>query len=202
MRLKGAVMGSEEVRQKIVMSTIQCIEKYGLEHVTTRRITEMSGVNVAAINYHFGSKDNLIKAVLKITLDEGFVNNINDYNEEWSSHTYHALENFLKDTLTGMMNYPNLTKAHFQESFNNNTHDGYSINRFNKFLTTFQTLVKDLLKSTTEQQQKLDIIQIWSALMVPGMMPGIFREFLGSDLTDPEDQSDYIKSILEHYIKK
>jgi len=195
-------MGSEEVRQKIVMSTIQCIEKYGLEHVTTRRITEMSGVNVAAINYHFGSKDNLIKAVLKITLDEGFVNNINDYNEEWSSHTYHALENFLKDTLTGMMNYPNLTKAHFQESFNNNTHDGYSINRFNKFLTTFQTLVKDLLKSTTEQQQKLDIIQIWSALMVPGMMPGIFREFLGSDLTDPEDQSDYIKSILEHYIKK
>jgi len=100
------------------------------------------------------------------------------------------------------MNYPNLTKAHFQESFNNNTHDGYSINRFNKFLTTFQTLVKDLLKSTTEQQQKLDIIQIWSALMMPGMMPGIFREFLGSDLTDPEDQSDYIKSILEHYIKK
>ncbi len=194
-------MGSEEVKQKILFSTIECIEKYGLQNVTTRRITEMCGVNVAAINYHFGSKDNLINAVLKTTLDEGFVNNINDYKESWKSEPYASLVSFLKDTMKGMMNYPNLTKAHFQESFVNNRNDSYSVKRMNDFLNNFQSLISGLLKAETEKQRKIDVIQIWTALMMPGMMPGLFQDYLGFDLTDPDDQSAYIQSLLDHYLK-
>ena len=36
--------------------------------------------------------------------------------------------------------------------------------------------------------------------MLPGMMPGIFQQYLGFDLTDENDQSDYINSLLDHYI--
>jgi len=195
-------VSTEEIKQKIIYSTIQCIEKYGLQNVTARRITALSGVNLAAINYHFGSKDNLIKAVLKNTLDEGFVNNIEDYREIWNSNTFEALASFLKDTMQGMMNYPNLTKAHFQESFVNNRNDNYSVQRMNEFFQTFQSLISDLLKSENERQKKIDIIQIWSALLLPGMMPGIFQEYLGSDLTKEAEQSDYVNFLLEHYFKK
>lgn len=195
-------MSSEEIKQKILLSTIECIEKFGLQNVTTRRITEMSGVNVAAINYHFGSKENLINAILKATLDEGFVNNIDDYEKSWERDTFNALNNFLKDTMQGMMNYPNLTKAHFQDSFLNNHYESYSVQRLNDFLGTFQSLVSDLLQSESDQQMKIDVIQIWSALLLPGMMPGLFQKYLGFDLTDEADQSDYIRSLLDHYIKK
>jgi TetR/AcrR family transcriptional regulator, regulator of cefoperazone and chloramphenicol sensitivity len=199
---KGVIMSNEEIKQKILYGTIECVEKYGLRNVTTRRITEMSGVNVAAINYHFGSKENLINAVLKITLDEGFVNNIEDYSEHWEKNTRHALVNYLKDTVKGMMNYPGLTRAHFSGSFNNNNNDSYSIQRLNQFLKTFHDLISNLMKTDAEKQQKQEIVQIWSALMLPGMMPGVFEEFLGYDLTDPDDQAEYIESILDHYLKK
>jgi AcrR family transcriptional regulator len=194
-------MGSEKVKQKILLSTIQCIEKYGLQNVTTRRITEMSGVNVAAINYHFGSKNNLIKAVLKTTLDEGFVNNIDDLKETWNTNTREALESFLRATMQGMMNFPNLTKAHFQESFLNNQNDNYSVKRLNEFLITFHSLISKLLQSRSERHKKIDIIQIWSALMLPGIMPGLFQQYLGSDLNNEADQADYIRSLIGHYIE-
>jgi AcrR family transcriptional regulator len=37
----------------------------GYEHVRVREITDTARVNVAAVNYHFNSKDNLYRAVLR-----------------------------------------------------------------------------------------------------------------------------------------
>jgi AcrR family transcriptional regulator len=37
----------------------------GYEHVRVREITDTARVNVAAVNYHFSSKDNLYRAVLR-----------------------------------------------------------------------------------------------------------------------------------------
>ena len=72
-------MSKEEVKQKIIQTTIECIEQKGIQHATIRIIADMAGVNVAAINYHFGSKEQLFQIVMDATLNESFVNNINDF---------------------------------------------------------------------------------------------------------------------------
>lgn len=41
----------------------------GFESLSMRQITSAAGVNLAAVNYHFGSKDSLIQAVLGRQLD-------------------------------------------------------------------------------------------------------------------------------------
>ena len=41
----------------------------GFESLSMRQITSAAGVNLAAVNYHFGSKDALIQAVLARQLD-------------------------------------------------------------------------------------------------------------------------------------
>lgn len=41
----------------------------GFESMSMRQITSAAGVNLAAVNYHFGSKDSLIQAVLARKLD-------------------------------------------------------------------------------------------------------------------------------------
>ena len=43
--------------------------EHGFEATSLRQITSVAGVNLAAVNYHFGSKDDLFEAVLTRRLD-------------------------------------------------------------------------------------------------------------------------------------
>lgn len=52
---------SLDTRSKILQVAIDAVGLRG--EITVRQISEKAGVNVAAINYHFGSKNNLLKEV-------------------------------------------------------------------------------------------------------------------------------------------
>ena len=47
----------------ILEATERLVAEHGFESVRLRDITTGAGVNVAAVNYHFGSKDKLFEAV-------------------------------------------------------------------------------------------------------------------------------------------
>ena len=51
-------------REQIMEVTLAFIQHEGLSALTIRTIAERAGVNVAAINYHFGSKEALINEVM------------------------------------------------------------------------------------------------------------------------------------------
>lgn len=52
----------ENVKDRIIFVTIELIEQYGgdTKSITARMIAEKAEVGLGLINYHFGSKDNLI----------------------------------------------------------------------------------------------------------------------------------------------
>ena len=56
-----------QTRQALIQATIDEIERVGLAHITVRGIARRAGANVAAVNYHFGSKADLVDAVLDVT---------------------------------------------------------------------------------------------------------------------------------------
>lgn len=58
-----------DTKTKILEAAEKLIVQYGPEKATLRRITTAAGVNLAAINYHFGSKANLENALLARFLD-------------------------------------------------------------------------------------------------------------------------------------
>ncbi len=47
-------------KQRIVQATMNIIAEEGLPNTTVRKIASRAGVNVAAVNYHFGGKDAVI----------------------------------------------------------------------------------------------------------------------------------------------
>ena len=63
--------GKPDTKQLLIQNTLRLIETQGIGQVTVRKIAAQAGVNVAAVNYHFGSKDQLITAALQ-TLRDGF----------------------------------------------------------------------------------------------------------------------------------
>ena len=194
-------MNKEEVKQNIISASIECIEMEGIQGATIRKIADRAGVNVAAINYHFGSKEQLFQIVMDATLNESFVNNINDYEEMWQSDAMKALQLFLEDTLEGAVNYPNITKAHLADTFNKSDYSTNSVQRLNEFLTEFHGLIKKKLRHEDDLESKLSAIQLFSSILIIGMMPSLFDKTFGDKLMSSKNQKKFIEVLIENYIK-
>lgn len=57
-------------RQDLLAGAKQCIAEKGYSRTTARDITAASGANLAAIGYHFGSKEALLNAAILESFDE------------------------------------------------------------------------------------------------------------------------------------
>ncbi|HYX65680.1 MAG TPA: TetR/AcrR family transcriptional regulator [Burkholderiales bacterium] len=64
-----AVKPQHETRTRILDAAEELFMQHGFEATSMRLLTAKAGVNLAAVNYHFGSKDALIEAVFRRRLD-------------------------------------------------------------------------------------------------------------------------------------
>lgn len=64
-----AVKPQHETQIRILDAAEELFMQHGFEATSMRLLTAKAGVNLAAVNYHFGSKDALIEAVFRRRLD-------------------------------------------------------------------------------------------------------------------------------------
>ena len=64
-----SVKPQHETRRRILDAAEELFMQHGFEGASMRLLTSKAGVNLAAVNYHFGSKDALIEAVFHRRLD-------------------------------------------------------------------------------------------------------------------------------------
>jgi len=57
-------------RQRILGAAEELFARHGFAGASLRQVTASAKVNLAAVNYHFGSKENLIEEVFRRRLDE------------------------------------------------------------------------------------------------------------------------------------
>ena len=66
---KGEEPSSAETRNRIIEAAEKLFAVRSIEGVSIRDITKAAGVNLAAINYHFGTKQALAAEVIKLCID-------------------------------------------------------------------------------------------------------------------------------------
>ena len=64
-----AIKPLNETQTRILDAAEELFMQHGFEGASMRMLTAKAGVNLAAVNYHFGSKDALIEAVFRRRLD-------------------------------------------------------------------------------------------------------------------------------------
>ena len=64
-----AIKPLNETQTRILDTAEELFMQHGFEGASMRMLTAKAGVNLAAVNYHFGSKDALIEAVFRRRLD-------------------------------------------------------------------------------------------------------------------------------------
>ena len=183
------------VEEKIIYATIDCIEKYGISGATNRRISEAAEVNLAAINYYFRSKDNLMHRVMEITLQNAF-----DLSSMPSMPGMAASERCIEiftDLIQGGIRYPGITRAHFYNLLAEGKYDVLLVNRINQFV---DDLAVDLLERgclLPADALKVVLVQICSAVMMAVLAPRLFEPHTQINLFDPANCREYVSHLVK-----
>lgn len=184
-----------DAEERIVGAAIMCIEEYGLQGATIRRIAEKAGLNSAAINYYFRSKDKLLEKAIDVSLQNAF-----DWNDYQVPETYTAqerVEAVLTRLIEGAHAYPGLTRAHFFSAFAQGKYDQPGIRRLNQFLEELLQSIKHCCPGREESDLRLMFIQIMAAaFLLPALLPQLFDAFSHYDLHNSDMLHDYIHRIV------
>jgi AcrR family transcriptional regulator len=184
-----------DVQEKIIYAAIACIEEYGLQGATIRRIAEKAGQNSAAINYYFRSKDKLLEKAVELTLKNAF--DWNDYQVPEDSTATERLELILTRLVLGAQAFPGLTRAHFHGAFVDGLYNEPGIKSLNEFMEEMLRRIKPFCPDHEENELRLSITQMMAAaLLYPALLPKAFDSFYPIDFNNGETLKSYIHRIV------
>ncbi|MDR1590323.1 MAG: TetR/AcrR family transcriptional regulator [Oscillospiraceae bacterium] len=184
------------IEEKIIDVTIACLEEFGVRGTTIRKISELAGINSAAVNYYFRSKSALIDRVMAITLDNAFRWEDFRYTEEWPLRA--QLLEILCHLAAGAVKFPRISQAHFYEMFVNNNYDSPALTRMTVFLDRMLAEILRKRRGLEEPEARRLLIQlISSVLLYYAAFPGLFDAFAGADMRAPAGQRAYVESVVD-----
>jgi AcrR family transcriptional regulator len=188
-----------KVRARIVEAAVTCIERDGLEATGIREIAREAGVNSAAINYYFGSKDGLIALALESTLDQAFGEVLSDFEKQRASglDIQAAFTKVLEDYLVHSTQFPRIAYAHLRDALVKQAYDSLAVKRLNAFLAELAPRLAPAIPHLSDTELRIALSQIWAALVTLGMLPGLFQGFVPLDFTREEDRRLWVRQLLK-----
>jgi AcrR family transcriptional regulator len=190
----------KSTKEKIIIAAIECTEQKGFHLVTVRDIALQAKVNIAAINYHFGSKEQLLKEMLRYTLNITVNENVEEIVSKYEKPEL-IIKALLIDILQGMLRFPNLCRAHAYGPVMNDDYSGIFVEWINGFAGILTEQIIKFEPSSDIEKVKFSVIQMLSAVFNIGLMPDLFGKFLQYDIKDsPEKQEAYIDQLINKYL--
>jgi AcrR family transcriptional regulator len=186
-------------REKIILAAIDCIEESGLQSLTIRSIAAKAEVNSAAISYYFGTKEKLVEEVLNRTLQE-FKKMPEEILRAEGEDQKQRLQAFFTALLDGLVRRPRIAKAHLQPSLLEGNYGTPFCDMFNSFLTGLLRRFEEIQSGQREHNLRPLIIQSISAVLIPGLMPGLFQYFAGLDFADPDARRSYVEDLVNRLV--
>ncbi|HHT7067497.1 TetR family transcriptional regulator [Bacillus thuringiensis] len=192
--------GNENVstKEKILNTTLELIKKEGFERVTIRKIAALSDVNIALVNYHFGSKEKLISETIRVLLISfqgtfSILDNITVPAKE-------RLKIFLLDYVLVIRQYPKLVRkiiAMGTTAFTSQYEYGDFLKRLG--FSKVKNILSEITNETDQEILMMMTVQIFGSIFLPTLMMPILES--GADIKVPsvEKQIDF---LIERYFYK
>lgn len=194
-------MDNLNTKDKILEATLNIISNEGFQNVTIRKIAIVAGVNVAAINYHFGSKDNVINESLEyLMIQSKTIFKCLKSNDEAPEL---RLKTFIDKYARNLVKYPDQIKNLIHQSI-------YENSTKNKFQEYLEMEGVGLIKATIQQIRpnendvtvQILTAQLLSCLLFPVLLGNRDAEILGIELNDPKTRNAYIEMLIKNIISR
>lgn len=192
-----------EPRERIVTAALEEVERVGVDGLTVRGVTGAAGVNSAAINYYFGSKDRLLEEVLDRAGRQGLWGTLDELRaliEDNRGDVRSGLEEYLSEFLPDLLRHPRRVEARFHEPLRAQAYDGPRVRELNDYLEGFLEVVGPALRPGTPDERRASVTQLWAALLALGLMPRLFEVFAGPHALEAEGLDRWVARLLDHYL--
>lgn len=187
------------VEEKIINATISCIEKYGINKTTIRQIAQEAGMNSAAISYYFRSKDILMEHVMKTALHNAF--EFESFKASEGLPVKDRLIIIMEGMLAGALQFPNISRAFFNELLQNDNYDTPMVSGFNEFITELEREIKEDCPDMSRIDIGMLLMQLTSStFLFLGLFPGFYTAFPEIDIYDAKVRRDYIENLVNKLI--
>jgi AcrR family transcriptional regulator len=181
-------------RQQILQVTLQLLETQGAGQVTIRKIAAQAGVNVAAVNYHFGSKEQVIYQALQI-LRSRFAEAF-DHLRDTATPPRQRLIAFMTVYCDAVFAYPNLVKAFVNQNLNVEFQREYASFVQADGLALITHTLGEILPAGNEETLRMKAFQMMSSLILILLVGQDTAPIIGLDFRDPDVRARYIQMIV------
>lgn len=159
--------------ERILLAAMECIAQSGLEATTVRAIAAKAGLNAAAVNYYYRSKDKLVDAALRRAW--AHVSDDVERIMRASKDAEEALESASRFLLEGAFRYPKIIRAILVE------HSSLAGEAVTFFKALFERLGSPL---KAEADLGLGTALLLSFALFAGIAPEALAALTGVDLSE------------------
>jgi len=190
------VTAKEETREKILNVTIELLNKEGIGSLSVRKIASEAGVNVASINYHFGSKNKLLFECMKDVVEKlektllVFDDDSLNKEDRVRIYLYNVADVIINDAAI---------QASMSKTFASDIEFPDILVQFiTRFYSRFKEFLKNYLKIHNEETLSMIVEQTISAIWFPIISYGTSRKITGIDFKEETARKRYIDLLVEN----
>ena len=185
-------------RQRIILAALNILNIDGISSITTRRIAEEASVNSAAMNYHFGTKENLIDYILDRTLEHAFSEwkMILEIEElDFPVRIYRLLD-FTMDVIS---KYPGIIRSQLFDPLAKEKTKTAFAEKISSLLDMLSAGMDERMPQSREDL-RLSLGQIFLSTLSAAMVPELFSTITGDDISASHARSQFICHILKRFL--
>ena len=188
--------------KRILEATIACIEQDGIDNLTTRKIAEQAGVNVAAINYYFRSKERLVEEVMKMTIQHMQEDLLEIIHQE-STPFLQRLENVVIWLIEGGKRFPKMLMAHMYGILVEKRTDTLAMRRFQDIFEHMYRQAVAAYPALPPENVRAALAQVMSAAFFTMLAPDFFQQnnFLVADVDNTGRLARYTAQMFERCVQ-
>ncbi|OAA89267.1 TetR/AcrR family transcriptional regulator [Clostridium coskatii] len=184
-------------KDRILNSTLYIIGKEGFQNVTIRKIAAAADVNVASINYYFGSKEGVINEALKC-LTSKFMSSF-EILENKQITPIDRFRNFLRSYSDASVEYPDVFRNFVNQLIIYKDDLKFDYIKFIEDERVFK--IKDILSEVTgiKDEEKLSMMALQgiASLIFPVISDNQTRKFSNLNYKDKNVRHKYIDVLIK-----
>jgi AcrR family transcriptional regulator len=183
-------------RNKILQATLDIISKEGFQHVTIKKIADLAEVNIAAVNYHFGSKSKVVDEAMKVFA--GKLMKSFDALENKDVAPRERLESFLSSYAESALEHPDVFKSFVSSAINDHENSCEYI-QFLKHsgLDKVRSTLQEAGVRDEKELLTMKMLQMIGALELPILLGDHMKDLAGMNYQSREIRGQYIDLILK-----